>query len=167
MIRTGVLAVLLASASGCSLILDFSGESAPPVDAAYTQAECDYKEPNDTRATAAELLLTDVGPAAICSTTAGVDDRDFYKVTLPATSSVSFQISYVFSATGDLDMQLTDTQGSMLASSRSFDNDELIMCPGQSPPCVGPLPPGEYFLEVFPGQPGTGNRYDISIVIVP
>ena len=167
MIRTGVPVTLLALASsGCSLILDFSGSTETPVDAAFTQAECDFKEPNDTLATAAVLGLADVGPAAICPTN-GNDDRDVYRITLPENSTASFKITYFFSPTGDLDMQLTDPQGSMISASRSFDNDEVIACPGSNPPCVGPLAAGDYFLEVFPGQPGMANRYDISITFVP
>ena len=167
MIRTGASVTLLALvSSGCSLILDFSGSTETPADAAFTQAECDFKEPNNTLATATPLELTDVGPAAICPS-GGSDDRDVYRVTLPASSTVSFKITYFFSPTGDLDIQLTDTQGSMISASRSFDNDEVIACPGQNPPCVGPLPAGDYFFEVFPGQPGMANRYDISITFVP
>ena len=167
MVRTGALALLALASSGCSLVLDFSGSSEPPVDAAFTQAECEYKEPNDTRDTAATLELTDVGPAAICSTTMGVDDRDFYKIAVPTSSAIAFRISYMFSPTGDLDIQLTDAQGSMVAASRSFDNDEVITCPGSDPPCIGPLAAGDYYLEVFPGQPGMANRYDIGITVTP
>src|SRR5687768_3963163 len=127
MVRTGVLALTALASSGCSLILDFSGSGEPPVDAPFTDAECMYKEPNDTPATATTLELTDVGPAAICPQ-GGNDDRDVYKVTLPASTMVSFKITYAFSTTGDLDIQLTDTQGSMISSSRSFDNDETILC---------------------------------------
>ena len=152
--------------SGCSLILDFSGSTEPDVDAAYTQAECDFKEPNDTRDTASVLDVSDVGPAAICPKM-GVDDHDFYRITLPTSSSVSFKITYFFSSNSDLDLQLTNTAGDVLSSSRGFDNDEIIVCPGASPPCPMTLAPGDYILEVLPGQPGMANRYDIAIGVVP
>lgn len=155
------------AASGCSLILDFSGETKPPVDAPFTDVECAFAEPNDTLATAATLAVTDVGPAAICSTAMGVDDHDFYKLTIPDNSSTTFKITFVTFATGDLDLKLTDAQGTTLASSRGFDNDEEILCPGASPPCAGPLAAGDYFLEVFPANPGMANRYDLAITVTP
>jgi hypothetical protein len=159
--------VVALSSSGCSLILDFSGDVKATPDAPYSMAECNFKEPNDTRDTAIALDVTDVGPAAICPTMMGVDDHDFYKVTLPASSQVSFKITYNFFASGDLDLQLTDAAGAVLSSSRGFDNDEIITCPGSSPPCVGPLAAGDYILEVFPAQPGASNRYDIQIGVTP
>ena len=169
MVREGAIALALSLASGCSLILDFSGDTRPPVDAPFTMAECMYKEPNDTRETAAELVVTDIGPAAICPRdgSTGVDDHDFYKITIPTNTITSFKITYNFFATGDLDIQLTDAGGNVLSSSRGFDNDEVITCPGSSPPCIGPLPAGDYLLEVFPAQPAMGNRYDIQIGVTP
>lgn len=158
------LVVLL---SGCSLILDFSGETETPVDAPFTPAECAFKEPNDSVGTAVPLDISDVGPAAICSQMMGVDDHDFYKITIPTNTMVSLKISFVSSTTGDLDLKLSDTAGLMLSSSRGFDNDELIVCPGTSPPCAGPLAAGDYLLEVFPAQPGMANRYDIALSVTP
>jgi len=166
MLRECACALAAIAMSGCSLILDFSGSTEPDVDAAFTQAECDFKEPNDTRDTAIALAVTDVGPAAICPKMS-VDDHDFYRITLPTSSSVSFKITYFFSSNSDLDLQLTNMAGDVLSSSRGFDNDEIIVCPGASPPCTGPLAPGDYILEVLPGQPGMANRYDISIGVVP
>jgi hypothetical protein len=168
MVRECALALALTlSSTGCSLVLDFSGDVKATVDAPYSMVECDYKEPNDTRETAAVLDVAEVGLAAICPTMMGVDDHDFYKITLPASSMVQFKISYNFFATGDVDLQLTDAGGAVLSSSRGFDNDEIIACPGSSPPCVGPLAAGDYVLEVFPAQPGMANRYDIAITVTP
>jgi hypothetical protein len=164
---TAVSALGLALLTGCSLILDFSGPSETPIDAPFTQAECDFKEPNDTIETAAVLDVAEVGPAAICSATAGVDDHDFYRITLPANSSASFKVTFLSSPTGDLDIKLSDAQGAMLSSSRGFDDEELIVCPGASPPCTGPLAEGDYILEVFPAQPGMANRYDIALTVTP
>ncbi|HLL25903.1 MAG TPA: PPC domain-containing protein [Kofleriaceae bacterium] len=166
MVRECATALVACLVSGCSLILDFSGADTPPPDARYSQAECDYKEPNDTRETASMLGLSDTGPAAVCPKMAGVDDRDFYKVSVPANTLAKFQITYGFSATGDLDLQLTDAQGSILASSRGFANTETITCPGASPPCAA-LAPGDYWLEVFPAQPGMANRYELALTITP
>ena len=44
-----------AGGSGCSLILDFSPSAIPvdaEIDAAYSQEECDYREPNNAPAEA-------------------------------------------------------------------------------------------------------------------
>lgn len=166
MVRECAIAAL-ALCSGCSLILDFSGEGKPAIDAPFTDVECIFKEPNDTVETAATLELTEVGPAAICPPAGGGEDHDFYKITVPANSSFSAKITFVNSATGDLDLKLSDSAGTMLSSSRGFDNDEQIVCPGASPPCAGPLMPGDYILEVFPAAPGAGNRYDIAISVTP
>jgi Bacterial pre-peptidase C-terminal domain len=160
-------ALLVVYLSGCSLILDFSGATSSPPDAPFNDAECAYKEPNDTAQTAALLELTDVGPAAICSTTMGVDDRDFYKITVPASTAFSTKITFVQFVTGDLDLRLSDATGTVLATSRGFDNDEQITCPGSSPPCAGPLAAGDYILEVFPANPGMANRYDLAISVTP
>ena len=166
MVRECAIAALALS-SGCSLILDFSGDSKPAIDAPFSDAECAFKEPNDTAATAATLELTDVGPGAICPPAGGGDDHDFYKITVPTNMSLSAKITFVNSTTGDLDLKLSDAAGTMLSSSRGFDNDEQIVCPGASPPCAGPLTPGDYILEVFPAAPGAGNRYDITLSITP
>lgn len=166
MVRCAI-ALLVCLASGCSLILDFSGETKPMPDAPFTDAECAYKEPNDSAATATTLELTDVGPAAICPPAAGGDDVDFYRITLPASTMFSARISFVQSTMGDLDLRLTDAQGTVLATSRGFDNDELIACPGSTPPCAGPLAPGDYFVEVFPASSGMANRYDLAFTLTP
>jgi hypothetical protein len=164
---TALVLGLLLGASGCSLVLDFSGSAKPAIDAPFNDAECAFQEPNDSATTATALALTDVGPAAICSTTMGVDDHDFYKITITANTMLSAQITFLTSTTGDLDLKLSDSVGTVLSSSRGFDNDELIVCPGATPPCAGPLPAGDYILEVFPASPGMANRYDIALVLTP
>ena len=90
-----------------------------------------------------------------------------YRITVPANSAFSATITFVNSTTGDLDLKLSDAAGTNLSSSRGFDNDEQIVCPGASPPCAGPLAPGEYILEVFPANPGMANRYDIALTVTP
>jgi Bacterial pre-peptidase C-terminal domain len=162
--------VMLASLlCGCSLILDFS-DSAIPKDAAidmpYTQAECDYKEPNDTLDTAAMITTADVGPAAICA--GATEDHDFYRFTVPAgTTSVTIKISFTSSPTGDLDLRLYDgTTHVVVSQSRGFGNDETITCPASSPACAM-LAAGDYIFEVFPAVNGAVNAYDISLTMMP
>jgi len=167
MVRECLLALVASNLAGCSLILDFSGPSQSAPDAGFDQAECDYKEPNDTIGAAALLDPTEVGPAAICSTAMGVDDHDFYKFVVPeGTAAVSIRITFVSTAQGDLDLKLTDIGGSTLGTSFGFGNEEVIACPGASPPCPM-LAAGEYVFEVLPAQPGLANRYDLALAITP
>jgi hypothetical protein len=167
----GTLVVALSALAGCSLVLDFSNESIPvdaAIDAPFSQAECDYKEPNDTAETAAVLVAGDVGPAAICFGSGGSDERDFYKFTVPAnTASVSVKITFVNRPTGDLDLRLHDKTGAtVLARSNGFGDVEEIVCPGGSPVCAA-LAPDDYVFEVFPALSGSVNRYDLAVTITP
>ena len=176
MVRAGLAALCLASlaglasASGCSLLLDFSpgaipADGLPPPP--YTQAECDYLEPNNAPAEAATFTTADVGRAAICPGDA--EDHDFYRFTVPAnTASVSVRITLNSAGpTRDLDLRITDTAGgTMYGQSRGFENEELIVCPGSSPVCPR-LDAGDYLFEVFPATADAVNRYDIALTITP
>jgi len=168
MVREYVASLLLLPAAGCSLILDFSDKAIPKdarPDAPYTQAECDYKEPNDTAATAAAITPADTGPAAICA--GAVDDHDFYKITVPAaTTKVEIRISYMY-LNGDIDLRLDDKAGAtVIAQSRGFGNEEVIVCPGASPMCPA-LAAGDYVFEVFPAVAGSVNAYTIAFALTP
>lgn len=163
MVREWLVALALVHVAGCSLVLDFSEA---PIDAPFSQAECDYKEPNDTLAEAQPFDPSEVGPAAICSAVAGVDDRDFYKFTLPAMTSVQIRIAFVSGPTGDLELRLTDLGGATLGQSRGFADEETITCPGASPLCPT-LAAGDYVFEVFGAQAGMANRYDLALTLTP
>ncbi len=159
--------VMLLPLTGCSLILDFSDGAIPKdaaIDAPYTQAECDYKEPNDSAATAAMITTADTGPAAICA--GPTEDHDFYKFTVPAmTTTVTVKISFMNRPGGDLDLRLFDKTGvSLLAQSRGFGNDETITCPGTSPDCSA-LAADDYVFEVFPAVTGAVNDYTIALTM--
>jgi hypothetical protein len=170
MVRAGVVALVVASVvastGGCSLILDFGPIEEQPDDLPYTQAECDYQEPNNAVTEAAMLAPGDVGPAAICQ--GDTEDRDFYRFTVPAgTTSVSVSVSFTNRPTGDLDLRLTDASGATtFGQSRGFDDVELVVCPGSSPSCPM-LQPGDYVFEVFPATPGAINRYEIALSLTP
>ena len=168
MVRELAASLLWLWAAGCSLILDFSDNAIPKdaaPDAPYTQAECDYKEPNDTLATAASITPADTGPAAICAR--NPEDRDFYKFTVPAgTTRVELRVSMTYRPSGDLDVRLYDANGALLAQSNNFSNDEIIVCPAPSPACPS-LPPGDYVFEVFPGIPGAVNDYIFALTLTP
>jgi hypothetical protein len=164
MVRECVASLLLLPAPGCSWILDFSErpiapDATPAIDAPYDQTDCDYKEPNDTVATAATLTPAETGPAAICP----ADDHDFFKLTIDAAATtVELRMTHA-AALGDLDLRLHDSTGTqVLAASRGFGDDELIICPGASPPCAA-LTAGDYLLEVFPATAGVANRYTLAI----
>jgi hypothetical protein len=164
MVRECLAVVLALGAPGCSLVLDFSENAVPgdaAVDSAFAQAECDFGEPNDTADTATTLAVTDTGPAAICG-----DDRDFFKFTVPdATASVTIQVNFASSATGDLDLRLFDKTGAtQLAGSFSFGDGETITCPGAAPMCDA-LAPDDYVFEVFPAISGAQNRYEIALTL--
>lgn len=167
MLRECVAACMVMPAAGCSLWLDFS-DAAIPVDAAldapYSAAECDFKEPNDSVATAAPIAAEDRGPAAICAGQA--EDHDFYRLSVPAGATrVELAITTMFRRTGDLDLRLYDAGGAVIARSSGFDDRERILCPGSVPSCPA-LTAGDYVLEVFP-VPGSVNRYELAIMISP
>lgn len=168
MLRELVASLVWLPAAGCSLILDFSDQAIPKdaaPDAPYTQAECDYKEPNNTPATAALITPADTGPAAICA--GDPEDHDFFKFTVSATTTnVEIRISTTYRTGGDLDLRLYDPAGALLSQSNNFSNDEIIVCPAPSPACPS-LPRGDYVFEVFPALPGAVNNYTFTLALTP
>jgi hypothetical protein len=169
MVRECVASLLLLPVAGCSLFLDFSDNAIPKdaqIDGPYTQAECEYKEPNESATIAAAITSSDTGPAAICA--GGVEDHDFYRFTVPAMSAkVEIRISYTFRPGGDIDLRLYDSAGTtVLSQSHNFSNEELIACPGSSPMCLK-LAAGDYVFEVFPGTSGAVNSYTFSLAVTP
>ncbi|CAN5872717.1 hypothetical protein BH11MYX2_BH11MYX2_22860 [soil metagenome] len=163
-----VLALLAVSSTGCEKILDFS-DSQIPIDAApdapYTYDECAYKEPNDTVPTAQMIAPGETVPAAICAS--APEDLDFYKFTVPAnTASVVVGITFMNRASGDLDLKLLDSSGTMIAQSRGVTDAETITCPAASPSCQT-LTAGDYVFQVFPALAGAVNSYEINLTITP
>src|SRR3954467_8764242 len=165
MVRESVVLALLAisvSAPGCSLILDFSDKAGvhdASLDGPYTQAECDYKEPNDTLDSAAVIdPAADMGPAAICKNPGGEDD-DYYKFTVPAaTVKTTIKLMFTDSNVRDLDLKLYDNTGAQTAQSRSFSDGETLICPAVSPPCAALTAGADYTFEVLPGSPVNLNN---------
>jgi hypothetical protein len=141
----------------CSEILgDAMTHDGPYTDGPYTQAECGYKEPNESIAAAAMLVAADAGPAAICQ-----DDRDFYKfVAASATVTVAIQFSIL---TGDLDLRLYDAGGTQVAISGGLGSGETITCPGATPACSALTVGQVYVFEARPSIPGEGNTYTIAL----
>lgn len=161
------LAGALASLAGCSVLLDFSKGAIPAdamIDAPFTQAACDYKEPDDTFDSAAPITSADSGPAAICPHTPGVDDLDFYRFTVPAgTTKVTVAIQFQ-NRLGDLDLRLLDANQAVVAQSRGFGDGETIVCPAASPACPT-LAAGDYVFEVFGAIAGATNGYTFAVTL--
>ena len=170
MAREWLASLLILASPGCSLILDFSDSAAPhdaAIDTPYTKDQCAYDEPNDTIDAAAVIMpATDMGPAAICPTTTGTDDLDYYKFTVPAgTNTVTVQLTFT-DAIGDLDLALFDATGTMKAQSRGFGDGEKIVCPnpaGTTPLCPALTAGSDYIFEVLPGIAGATNFYSFSV----
>jgi hypothetical protein len=159
--------LVLALVPGCSLILDFSDKAGvhdASLDGPYTQAECDYKEPNDTIDTAAVIDPTaDMGPAAICKSASGEDD-DYYKFTVAAgINKVTIMLTDAPGG-GDLDLKLYDSTGQVIGQSRNFSDTETLVCPAVSPACPS-LAAGDYVFEVLPGSPVNLNNYTFSVTL--
>ena len=163
----------LVALGGCSLFVKFDNKDIP-IDAApdafmpFSDALCAFGEPNDTAGTAFAITPSDTGPAAICPNADGtVSDVDFYKVTVPANTSVTFAIDFTLAPKGDLDLVLLDATGAtMLSESRGFGAGESITCPGASPSCAA-LAPADYVLEVLPGVANDFNQYTLALTITP
>jgi hypothetical protein len=169
MFREYAAGLLVLPAAGCSWLLDFSDQAIPrdaAADAPYSAAECAYKEPNDSAATAAAIAPGETGPAAICAGAppGGNEDRDFYRFTVPpSTARVEIRIGYTYRESGDLDLRLYLPAGAPVES-RSFTDEERIACPGSLPACPA-LAAGDYVFEVFPGSAGVVNRYTFAVAI--
>jgi hypothetical protein len=166
MMRACVALSVAALLPGCSLILNF--DQAAPADASfdapYTQAQCDYLEPNDSPATAAVITTAEMGPAAICAPTNGSSpDEDYYKFTV-ASASVMVAIQFTNRPGGDLDIKLLDSAGTMVSQSRGFGDGETITCPGASPSCPTLMMGSDYILQVFPAVPGSVNSYTFTVM---
>jgi len=168
MVRAGLVALGLAGASGCSLILDWSPGAIPidaPFDAPYSREDCAYKEPNDTAAAAALITPDDTGPAGICPK--DPPDYDFYRFTVPAgTTQVSVRVTFA-GANGDMDVRIMDLAGATtIGESRGLGDEEAVVCPGSSPTCPM-LAAGDYVLEVFAGKRNAVNRYSFELKLEP
>lgn len=111
----------------------------------------DY-EPNDSRATAyplaeSTLLSNDQGLGI------EADDNDYFEISVGSAYTV-LTIDCTFTdADGDIDIRLLDSNGTTLASSTSWSDDEQIVYD------VGSA--GTYYVYVFTFGASQGNTYDL------
>lgn len=137
------LATLLA---GCSLVLDFDQPpDPPPIDSAVTDESCMAFEPNESPTAAAAITPGDY-TAAIC----GNGETDYYKITLDGLQSALVRITFQNrNGAGDIDLRLLNSMGATtIDESRTSADVEEVMCPGGIM-CNGPLPAGEYIVQVL------------------
>ncbi|MBP6632960.1 MAG: PPC domain-containing protein [Kofleriaceae bacterium] len=163
--RTLSLGVLVAAAApGCSLVLDFSYDAAPPPVDAINQTACDFREPNDDLASASPITTSDTGPAAICTD----GDRDFYRFTVPDSSStVTVAIAFASAGgVGDLDLTLYAAAGSVIVNRQTLGSGETITCPAANLECTT-LAMGDYVFEVRGATGTVRNGYTMALTVTP
>ncbi len=114
----------------------------------------DANEPNDTM-NAATDLGTLSGPSSLPNLSIhSTTDVDYYKFTLGAAGTSANYLQIDFSdATGDLDMQLLDAQGHVVATSNGTSDSERVSLN---------LPAGTYYVGVY-GYSGATNTYAMTI----
>ncbi|MFI5381185.1 MAG: clostripain-related cysteine peptidase [Tepidisphaerales bacterium] len=114
----------------------------------------DAYEPNDTLNTATDLGALS-GPSSLPNLSIhSTTDVDYYKLTLGAAGTAANYVQIDFSdAAGDLDMQLLDSQGNVLATSNGTSDSERVSLN---------LPAGTYYVGVY-GYNGATNTYAMTI----
>lgn len=141
---------------GCQTAGCPSGESCQ-ASGHCTSRSCgaDPFEPNDSRAAARELALGNYGGLTLCRD----GDEDFYGFDLLAGDPLEIQIFFRH-AEGDIDLELLDPNGQVVASSASTtDNEALVLVAPSS---------GRYVLRAFMGQdlgPNPGNTYSLDLAL--
>jgi hypothetical protein len=144
---------------GCSLILDFDKPPEPgPIDAPVTEELCLAFEPNESP-TAATVIAPGDYMAAIC-----LGETDFYRITLDGSQGVFASITFDNrGGDGDIDLRLLSTDGATaIDESRTSNNVEDVMCPGGIF-CNGPLPAGEYLLQVLGFNAAVESAYVLHL----
>lgn len=161
--RVGTLLVLLSVApfagGGCSLVLDFDK---PPVDAPpdspVDETACMAFEPNDTPAEATMITPGDY-TAAICG-----GETDYFKFSVTGAESVLARITFMNrNGAGDIDLRLLNAAGATtIDESRTSADVEEVMCPGGIM-CNGPLPAGDYVLQVLGFNAAVMSQYVLHL----
>lgn len=157
--RVGTLLVLLSAVpfgtGGCSLVLDFDK---PPVDAPpdspVDDTACMAFEPNDTP-TEATMITPGDYTAAICG-----GETDYFRFSVSGAESVMANIMFMNrNGAGDIDLRLLNSTGATtIDESRTSADREDVMCPGGIM-CNGPLPAGDYILQVLGFNASVQSQY--------
>jgi hypothetical protein len=109
----------------------------------------DSLEPNDSRAGARVVTM----PLNASNLSIDQDlENDYYRFTVLFPSVVNATISFTH-GTGDVDMQLLNNAGTVIASSTGVTNSETISTS---------VAAGTYYLRVYGYGGGSCNRYSIS-----
>ncbi len=114
------------------------------------QPRPDRYEPNNTRNDATRLNGTTGSVSANISS----GDVDYYRIQLGSTGDSRNYIKTNFThSQGDIDMELYNSAGSLVGSSRGSGNEERISLSGQSA--------GTYYVKVY-GYGGATNSYSLA-----
>jgi hypothetical protein len=158
-VRTPAAFALAILASGCSLVLDFEKPPEPgPIDGPVTDELCMAFEPNDSPDQATVVTPGDV-MAAIC-----LGETDYFKITVDGTQSLLARITFMNrNGMGDIDLRLLNASGATtIDESRTSADVEEVMCPGGIM-CTGPLPAGDYLLQVLGFNAAVQSAYTLHI----
>ena len=115
-------------------------------------ADPDRLEGNNDRNSAAAV---GVGPGVhfVEMTIHDATDEDWYGFKLLHPDDVDVTITFSH-ADGDLSIEVTDSEGAILGSSASSDDNETVSLNG--------LAPGNYYAHIY-GESGATNTYDLTI----
>ena len=111
----------------------------------------DQFEENDSLTGAASLLAPAFFPGLIVR----IDDEDWFKVEVCPDGTLGVSLSLVH-AQGDIDLEIYDAAGNLLAESASTENREEVVLTG--------LGAGTYFIRVFLFG-GDFNGYELAVLV--
>ncbi|MBI4613816.1 MAG: pre-peptidase C-terminal domain-containing protein [Planctomycetes bacterium] len=120
--------------------------------AALSGVSDDANEDNDTQATAWVITPGVEYTSLVCAD----DDWFRFDVSGPGTVTIDARFSH---ASGDLEMQLADPAGQVLAASASSDDDERIE--------FALAAAGSYYVRVYPYTTGIANSYSLAVSFAP
>jgi hypothetical protein len=106
----------------------------------------DAFEDNDSQGSAA-VITVGIHPNLVCK------DKDWYKITVPSNSTLTFKISFQ-NAAGDLDMVLTNAAGTVLERSETTTDIEAVR--------KSNLSAGTYYVRIY-GYQGAQAPYDLTV----
>ncbi len=128
----------------------FSGSSALPTPLNITLRE-DTLEPNDSRPAAPIIAL----PFVNGNLSIDADfENDFYRFSAPGAGRVSISTAFTHSL-GNIDLQLQDSVGAVVASSAGTGNSESIN--------FDITAAGTYYVRVFGNGAGSCNKYSLNV----